>query len=361
MDPLSLALKSTLLLAAAALVNQCLRRQSAAARHLVWLLAFAALPVLPLLTRVLPAFPIASPGPLFSTTVTAGTPRVSGIPAATAASIPLNLFSLWALGAALMLLHLGVALFLLRRLHQQTSGHHPVLRTAPAGSMPLTFGVFRPVILLPADAAGWPAARRRHVLLHEIAHIRRHDFALQLFARCVLALYWWQPLAWYAWRRLVTEREVAADDLVLNRGVRPSEYAQNLLSVASALPPAPFAIAMARRLPLESRLRAILSAGTVRTAPGRFATACASLACCLAVLPLATVSAQDSAPIPAALTIGIDALRSQAYEEAMKQFSALEPARAARWQALTRERQGQATAAEQHFEQAVALSAGDEG
>lgn len=358
MDLLSIALKSTLLLASAALVTQCLRRQSAAARHLVWLLAFAALPVLPLLTRTLPALPIAPPALLFSTTVTAGAPQVSGFHVAT--SVPGNLFTLWALGAALMLLHLVGSLFLLRRLRRQATGSHPMLRTAPAGAMPLTFGFFRPIILLPADASEWPATLRRHVVLHEIAHIRRHDFAAQLFARCVLALFWWQPLAWHAWRRLMAEREIAADDLVLNRGVRPSEYAQNLLSVAAAFPPAPFAIAMARPLPLESRLQSILSTDTVRTAPGKFATVFAILACCVALLPLATISAQPPQLNPPELTQGIDALHRKSYDEAFKSFGTLDPARAALWQAITRERQGQAAAAEEVFELASSLYAGND-
>jgi TonB family protein len=356
MDPLSLVLKSSILLAAAGLVTQCLRRQSAAFRHLVWLLAMAALPLLPLLTRTLPALPVTSPAPLFRTTVTAG----GGASAGVAAALPLDLFSLWALGAGGMLLHLAISLLLLRRLRRRATGTHSILRSAPSGTMPLTFGHFRPVILLPADAAAWPAPRRRHAVLHEIAHIRRHDFAAHVFARFVLALYWWQPLAWLAWRRLLVEREMAADDLVLGRGVRPSEYAQSLLHVAAALPPAPFAIAMARRLPFENRLRAILSARTVRTAPGLGTVAFAVVAWALMVLPLATVSAQSPAT-PPALQEGLEALRRKAYEEAFARFSRLDPARAALWQAITRESQGQDAAAEQHFEQAVALAAGDDG
>jgi TonB family protein len=359
MDPLSLALKSTLLLATAALACQCLRRQSAATRHLVWLLALGALPLLPLLSRSLPAFSIVAPGPIFSTTVTASGATQRGLPPAPAA-FSLDLFTIWALGAAFLLLHLGASLFLLRRLRQRATGRHPILRTISPGAMPLTFGHFRPLILLPAEAASWPAARRRHVVLHEIAHIRRHDFASHLFARCVLAVYWWQPLAWYAWRQMTTEREVAADDLVLHRGVRPSEYAQSLLSVAAAHSPAGLAIAMARPLPLESRLQSILSARTVRAAPGKLATSLAALGLAAAILPLATLRAQAPVANPPALTQGIDALRRQSYEEAIQRFAELEPARAALWQAITRERQGLAAAAAERFELAASLYAGND-
>jgi TonB family protein len=224
--------------------------------------------------------------------------------------------------------------------------------------MPFTFGHFRPLIFLPAEAAAWPAARRRHVVLHELAHIRRHDYAAHLFARCVLAFYWWHPLAWYAWRHLAAERELAADDSVLRRGVRPSDYAESLLCVAAALPPARFALGMARRVPLEGRLRSILAVKTVRTAPGRLATAAAALACVVAVLPIATLRGQNQNP--AALTQGLDALQRKEYEEAFSRFAGLDPAGAALWQALTRERQGRAAEAAERFDRAVALAMGDD-
>ena len=46
--------------------------------------------------------------------------------------------------------------------------------------MPMTFGLFRNTILMPADAADWTEERRRLVLLHELAHVRRHDAATHL-------------------------------------------------------------------------------------------------------------------------------------------------------------------------------------
>ena len=62
--------------------------------------------------------------------------------------------------------------------------------------MPMTFGLFRSTILMPADAAEWTEERRRLVLLHELAHVRRRDAATHLVARVMLCFYWWHPLAW---------------------------------------------------------------------------------------------------------------------------------------------------------------------
>src|SRR6202040_2887706 len=113
------------------------------------------------------------------------------------------------------------------QIHRRVS----VLETSE-GTMPMTHGTLRPVVFLPADARRWTADRRRMVLLHELAHVRRADAATQLLARAALTLNWWNPLAWAAWRESLKERERAADDLVLRSGARASDYAENLLEIA---------------------------------------------------------------------------------------------------------------------------------
>src|SRR5205823_11037225 len=131
-----------------------------------------------------------------------------------------------------------------------------------AGVMPMTCGILRPAVFMPSEAALWTEERRRIVLLHELAHVRRGDTATQLLARLALILNWWNPLAWVAWREFLKERERATDDLVLHTGARASDYASHLLQVARmvhAAPPLAWAhVAMARRSQLEGRLAAIL-------------------------------------------------------------------------------------------------------
>jgi hypothetical protein len=145
--------------------------------------------------------------------------------------------------------------------------HRPVrLLQSSDNPMPLTWGWWRPVVLLPAEAANWPSERRRIVLLHELAHAKRWDCLTQTVARMVCALYWINPLVWLAARRMCIERERACDDLVLNSGCRPSEYATHLVDIARAFRRAPqlAGIAMARSPQLQGRIAAIVDASRAR-------------------------------------------------------------------------------------------------
>jgi len=163
--------------------------------------------------------------------------------------------------------------------------------------MPLSFGVLHPAVFLPADARDWSEERRRVVLLHELAHIRRGDLAAQLIARAAVSLFWWNPLVWMAWREFVKERERAADDLVLTAGEPATAYATQLLEIARSMQAVPVlvsaAVAMARPSQLEGRLMAILDTRVNRKSLSpRAPLAAAALAIGL-VAPFAALQAQD--------------------------------------------------------------------
>jgi beta-lactamase regulating signal transducer with metallopeptidase domain/protocatechuate 3,4-dioxygenase beta subunit len=166
-----------------------------------------------------------------------------------------------------------------------------VLLLGEGAIMPMTWGWARPTILLPSDADSWDDDRRRAVLLHELAHIRRLDCPTQALARLACAVYWFHPLAWLAERRMRVERERACDDIVLLAGARASDYATCLLEAARGLRAPRAAVlaatAMARPSQLEGRLLAILDPARRRLGPGRRAAVIALLAALFALVPLA--------------------------------------------------------------------------
>ncbi len=149
------------------------------------------------------------------------------------------------------------------------------LRRSSDVSVPLTWGVLDPVILIPADADGWTDEHRELVLLHELAHVRRADCLLQALSRLALAWYWFHPGAWAAIRGLRTAREESCDVLVLRCGVGRADYAECLMRAAdmarrsSSSPAAAVTLAMVRGVGLEKRVRHVLGTRSMRSAPRR--------------------------------------------------------------------------------------------
>jgi beta-lactamase regulating signal transducer with metallopeptidase domain len=132
---------------------------------------------------------------------------------------------------------------------------------------PFTTGLLSPTIVLPSAASGWHPARLRTVLLHELAHVRRHDCRTQALAQLACAVYWFNPLVWIAARGLRRTREGACDDYVLTCGVAPHQYAADLLDIARARQQrleAGAVLAMGRSGDLEDRLLAIVASGRAR-------------------------------------------------------------------------------------------------
>jgi N-acetylmuramoyl-L-alanine amidase/beta-lactamase regulating signal transducer with metallopeptidase domain len=140
---------------------------------------------------------------------------------------------------------------------------------ATAVAVPVTWGILRPVVLLPAQSNAWSEDCLRAALLHELAHVSRWDWPTQLIARLACALYWWHPLVWWAARQAREESECACDDLVLGTGMKAADYAQRLVEVVRSLPVgAPtrtVAVAMAQPSEVEGRVKAVLATGKDRS------------------------------------------------------------------------------------------------
>ena len=168
-----------------------------------------------------------------------------------------------------------------------------VLQSADAASMPSTWGIVRPRILLPAGATEWSAERREVVLSHELAHIARHDWLVQICAELSRGLYWFHPLAWFAAASLRRESERACDDSVLNSGIEASRYADQLLDLARTLKNAhrsgSAALAIARPSNLERRFIAMLNPHLNRCGISPRVGLLAKVAALCLLLPLAAL------------------------------------------------------------------------
>jgi beta-lactamase regulating signal transducer with metallopeptidase domain len=195
---------------------------------------------------------------------------------------------LWPAGALLLLLRLAVGLMGALRL---TSGATALagpgwralverflalvplrravrLKSHPDVAVPLTWGWRRPVVLFPEGADGWSEEERSSALFHELSHIKRADFLVMLLVRTSLALFWWNPLCWIAYRELLEAQELACDELVLRAGIKPSAYAACLLAFRRAAGPRwnPSAalLGLAGRSSFQERLASILKTKIVR-------------------------------------------------------------------------------------------------
>lgn len=172
---------------------------------------------------------------------------------------------------------------------------------------PLAAGHWRPVVILPKNARTWDRARRRLVLLHELAHVARRDVLSQAIARFGCALQWFNPLAWYGLLQMRRLRELACDDLVLSCGHQPAGYADVLLDIARSYrhPTYATAVGMARSNDVESRIMAILDRTRRHVMLSR--TAARMLFACVAALVCLVGTAQfrTQAQSPAATTAAV--------------------------------------------------------
>ncbi len=349
------ALKGLIFIAAAAIASYALRNRSAAARHAVWTAAVIGHLALPVASLIVPQWRLPLlPTPTWLNVETPSSPAAAGITSTSSEttvaapeiiepeSAPAVLQSpvaqpergkwpassilgmLWLLGSALILLRLAIGtwrvgrlakfgdrvddgewLSLTQRVASRIGITRPLtLLRGDSVTIPVTWGVIYPAVLLPPEANDWPEARRRFVLVHEMAHVKRFDALTQLIAQITVAILWFNPFLWYAAHRMRVEREHACDDYVIRDGTVPSLYAGELLEMVQSIGsqnrgsavPAFAALAMARRSEFEGRMLAILDSRQERKSLDRKTALAASVALVLFVLPLAALRPFEPTP-----------------------------------------------------------------
>jgi bla regulator protein blaR1 len=293
----ALIVKSTLALAAALVVVLAARKTRASLRHMVLAALFAFLLLLPFADRFAPSvsIPAERVAPVVKA-VQSGGQAILPVPARSPekrqAGLPV-FQTIYVTGAALLLLWLAAGVWRLRRLaadadvwlegtarmnqiaHEANIRRPALVVLSSETNTPMTFGFRMSTIVFPLAAKTWDAEALGRALRHELEHVRRDDWALQLLARAACAFYWPHPLVWAAWRRFCFEAERACDDAVVGTFAGAEAYAGQLVTLARstrrmhAVP----ALGMASKSRLAARVEALLDRSQRRGPHGRLATA----------------------------------------------------------------------------------------
>ncbi|MBM3765676.1 MAG: M56 family metallopeptidase [Acidobacteria bacterium] len=107
-----------------------------------------------------------------------------------------------------------------------------LLRVSDTGDSPFAARIWRPVVVIPAATlAGLPADQLEAILLHELAHIRRADYAVELAQRIVETMFFYHPAVWLLSSAVRAEREQACDDAAVQAGADPAAFARALMTL----------------------------------------------------------------------------------------------------------------------------------
>ena len=322
------AIKISLVLALGLLAAALLRRGSAAQRHWMLAVSMAAALATPLMMGLAPSWslPVAAvdarrqiPEPqarprgdarIGITTTIPTDPTATASPQSISNPAPF-LLSIWVAGVALNLAGLVFGFWRLYRTASRATVIHEGpwvdaarslsdyfgLRTparllqSDQQALLVTWGLFTPKVMLPADAVSWDPDRIYVVLAHELAHVNRSDWIIQIGSELLRIAYWFNPLVWFASSRLRLESERACDDAVVTLGVSGRDYALHLLALARQFGrarhiPFPAVAIVPRPSSLERRVTAMLNPSLSRrplSVTSRFGTIAALLAIALPI------------------------------------------------------------------------------
>jgi beta-lactamase regulating signal transducer with metallopeptidase domain len=254
---LDLTLKGSLILAASFLTSKIMAKASFQLHHLIIFLGLSSLAALPAIyllgSHVFSSHSFLGSSYLgdFTKNPAFFIPGLSGTLVHNWSWLVISLMTVWFLGFSSQFLKVMISVLKMRQVIQQArkmenpSWNRRLISICPGKKLrrriklrrsnqypvPITCGFFHGIIILPQEAENWSGDQQQVVLLHEISHIRRFDNLLQLIARTIASIFWFNPLVGSAVRLLHHFREGACDDYVLSAGYKPSVYAGHLLDI----------------------------------------------------------------------------------------------------------------------------------
>ena len=293
----------------AALLVWVLRLDAPGVRYVVWRVVAVGCLLLPWVQQYRPAA-----ASVVTTEIVTGAARASApvapIAGSTASSSVVVLAIIGA-GVLLRLLWLLVGVVKLRHLRrsegldsatesetelQRTLGTRAEIYYSTRVSQPVTFGVWRPVILLPGSLRRQSADIQRAVIGHELIHVRRRDWAWLLVEETIVSVFWFHPAAWWVASQVQLAREEVVDELTVLLTSRRKSYVEALLAFSDPMSIVPTA-AFARRRHLLRRI-ALISREELMSSR-RIVASCAVMAF---ALPVGTWTAVRAFPLHAHVT-----------------------------------------------------------
>jgi beta-lactamase regulating signal transducer with metallopeptidase domain len=170
--------------------------------------------------------------------------------------------------------------------------------------VPSVVGIFRPVVLIPTSTlTGLTPEQIDMILAHELAHIRRHDFLVNLMQAVAETLLFYHPAVWWISHQIRVERENCCDDMALAVCGNPAQYARALTRLEELRGTASPLLVAATGGSLLERVRRIARRHAVNNVSSRWAAAAVSLTIVIVVAALTSFPAlaqREAPPAPAA-------------------------------------------------------------
>lgn len=282
------SLQAAAVVAAAAFLPWLFRLDAAGVRYNYWrglALLCLALPWMQTYQRARPA------GGHTTVAVTTTTASTTAVPAiASSMSWGTIALTIVAVGIVLRLAWLAVGVIKLRRIRraanltqpaivdadlQSTLGVRADIRYSVALQHPVTFGIRKPLVVLPDSLRHQPPDIQRAVIGHELLHVKRRDWAWLVIEEIAVCLFWFHPASWWLASRIQCAREEVVDELAIQLTGRRKTYVEALLTFADSTSVVPTA-AFARRRHLVRRIALVTKEDVMSSR--RIVASCAAMA-----------------------------------------------------------------------------------
>jgi len=298
-------------------LERATKRVDAGTWHAAWTAVAVVALVHPALSLLVPAWLVIAPAGFAPASIGGESPSSSIAISWILRALPV----IYGVGVGLLLVRLFAGWSLVRRLARQGFAVEGMWRTRlerlvgdesrlcrvhARVQVPVTVGWRRPVVLLPENWIAWEDARLRAVMRHELAHVRRGDYAWNIIAAFAQAAYWINPFAWILARKIRLRAELACDQDAA-RDLGAAVYAGVLVQSAREL------LRMGRRTTvlapgaatsLEARIQALVGREVPSLRTSRKAQAGLALTLALVVFATMLVRVADASSLRSSALVG---------------------------------------------------------